>query len=467
MRKKITGNIIPLLVLLVCITSPVYAAVQFEGNIVIPQGIDKVDIPMTLDSADAGLSGYRMTVTIANPDIAKISAIGFPSWASLSKIVDTLPSGMVTFSGVDLKDEVKAGAKNIDMAAITFQRTGEGSTGYTVNITALEDDGGNQMTGIATTLTGSITVAGSSSGNTTNPTPAPTQPSDPVISPVPTETQNNNSGNNSSPVVTPTPVPTVKADFFSQVRNGSAPMTVSFTDNSSGYPNSFLWNFGDESSDNTSVIQNPQHTYRMPGVFPVSLSVSNSMYNNTVTKEGYISIRGLPSQSRTGNTSTTVFSVPDNAEVYLDNAYYGLSPVTIGNLTPRNYQLRLHKEGYYDTVQTIIAHNGALPTFISGFEMIPHYAEIGELSADPVQTGAAYIVSYPDMVNVSIDGKAVGKTDIMVMNLPVGVHNLTLNKPGFQAWNDTFEVKNGLGVIQTYHFEEPYFPLNRSVEYVR
>ncbi|MDD1724067.1 MAG: PEGA domain-containing protein, partial [Methanospirillum sp.] len=429
------------------------------------QGTDTVDVPMTLDSAtDAGLSGYRMTITIANGDIAKISAINFPSWASLSKIVDTLPGSIVTFSALDLKEAVTSGAKNVELATITFQKAGEGTTGYTVNITALEDDNGNQMTGIATTLTGTITTVGSSSGNSSDTTPVPTEePVTQVTTPVPTESPEKII----TPVVTPTPVPTVDADFLSNVRNGSAPMTVSFTDNSSGYPDSFFWNFGDGSSDNTSVIQNPQHTYRIPGIFPVSLSVANSKYNDTVTKEGYISIIGVPSaDSRTGNSSTTVFSVPDNAEVYLNNVYYGLTPVVIENLTPRNYQLRLHKEGYYDTVETIVTRNGVLPTFISGFEMIPHYAEIGELSADPAQTGAAYIISYPEMVNVSIDGKTVGKTDIMVMNLPVGVHNLTLNKPGFQAWNDTFEVKNGLGVIQTYHFEEPYFPLNRSVEYV-
>lgn len=99
--------------------------------------------------------------------------------------------------------------------------------------------------------------------------------------------------------------------------------------------------------------------------------------------------------------------------------------------------------------------------------MMPHLAEIGRVSANPPQTGAAYIVSYPELVNVAIDDTMVGKTDIMVMNLAVGIHNLTLTKGGYEPWNDTIEVKNGLGVIQIYHYEEPYFPLNRTVEYVQ
>jgi len=70
-------------------------------------------------------------------------------------------------------------------------------------------------------------------------------------------------------------------------------------------------------------------------------------------------------------------------------------------------------------------------------------------------------------VNVTIDDTPVGKTDIMVMNLAVGMHNLTLQKEGYEPWNDTLEIKNGLAVIQTYHYEEPYFSLNRTVEYVQ
>ena len=89
------------------------------------------------------------------------------------------------------------------------------------------------------------------------------------------------------------------------------------------------------------------------------------------------------------------------------------------------------------------------------------------MAAQPPKTGAAYIISYPDMVNLSIDGIFIGKTNEMVTNLPVGSHNLTLIKKGYEPWKDTLDIKEGLTVIQTYYYEQPYFPLNRTIEYVK
>jgi hypothetical protein len=67
---------------------------------------------------------------------------------------------------------------------------------------------------------------------------------------------------------------------------------------------------------------------------------------------------------------------------------------------------------------------------------------------------------------VYIDDNLIGKTDIMVMNLAVGLHNLTLVRDGFSNWTDTLDIRNGLGVIQTYTYEQPYFPPVKTEGYV-
>lgn len=268
------------------------------------------------------------------------------------------------------------------------------------------------------------------------------------------------------PLATPTPVPMVVGNFTADVTSGPAPMTVSFTDLSEGYPDTFLWDFGDNSSDCRSVVQNPVHTYRIPGIYTVSLTASNSENSNQSVKENYIVAASMRMPQRGEKTAMQIFSVPEGAECYLNNVYQGITPVNITNLTPRTYQLRLHKEGYYDVVDPVIANKGVLPTFVSGYEMVPHYAEIGKLVADPPKTGAAYIVTYPEMVNVFIDDRKVGKTDVMVMNLGVGTHNLTLVREGFANWTDTLDIRNGLAVIQTYTYEQPYFPPTKAEEYV-
>jgi PKD repeat protein len=433
------------------------------------------EIPAILDAATTGLAGYKMNVALSTPGVARITSVTLPEWASLKNIDGTLPAESVILTAVDLTDTITAGATSVPITSFTIEGVAAGTTELVLTVTELTDDAGNPIVFSLTQAV--ITVEGTTPAPVVTPTPTsgiiqetpvPTQvPADvqtgePTIAPTPVIIPDQTV----APEVTPTPVPTVVSDFIADVTSGPAPMTVSFTDLSEGYPDTFLWNFGDNSSDSTSVIQNPQHTYRIPGVYNVSLTASNSENSNQTVKEGYVIVAGMRMAQKGPKTAMQIFSVPDGAEVYLNNAYQGITPVNITNLTPRIYQLRLHKDGYYDVVDPVIANDGVLPTFVSGYEMVPHYAETGKLVADPPQTGAAYIVSYPELVSVYIDDRQVGKTDIMVMNLAVGTHNLTLKKEGFADWNDTLDIRNGLGVIQTYTYEQPYFPPVKTEGYV-
>lgn len=78
--------------------------------------------------------------------------------------------------------------------------------------------------------------------------------------------------------------PTV-ADFEANLLYGLAPLTVSFTDRSSGLISNWSWNFGDGTS---SSIRNPTHVYAMPGTYNVSLTVSSAGGSDTEVKAAYI-----------------------------------------------------------------------------------------------------------------------------------------------------------------------------------
>lgn len=468
------------LTIIFCLLSGVAAAatIQTTGVSLTSAG-QTAEIPVTLDAVPAGLAGYKMDVSFSKPGIARITAVSFPEWAALKNVDGTLPAESATLTAVDLMDAVKAGSPSVPLVTFTVESVAAGTTDLTLTITELTDDSGNP---IQFTITpAGITVGGSNQTPVANATPSPT-PTEAIVAPIQTSVPDSQPTGAPTPQATvtggptvlptpvltviPTPVPTVSANFTADVTSGPSPMTVSFTDLSSGYPDKFFWNFGDNSSDSTSVIQNPQHTYRIPGIYTVTLNASNSQYSNESTLTNYIVAASMRMPQRGDKTAMEIFSVPEGAECYLNNAYQGLTPVNITNLTPRTYQLRLHKEGYYDVVDPVIANKGVLPTFVSGYEMVPHYAEIGKLVADPPQTGAAYIVTYPELVTAFIDDKKVGKTDVMVMNLAVGSHNLTLVKEGFANWTDTIDVRNGLGVIQSYTYEKPFFPPQKTVEYV-
>ena len=63
----------------------------------------------------------------------------------------------------------------------------------------------------------------------------------------------------------------VSADFSADVTSGIAPLTVQFTDLSTGDYDTLAWDFGD---GNTSNGQNPVHVFDLPGDYAVVLTVS-------------------------------------------------------------------------------------------------------------------------------------------------------------------------------------------------
>lgn len=91
-----------------------------------------------------------------------------------------------------------------------------------------------------------------------------------------------------------------QADFSLDKPSVPVNATVSFTDLSSGPATSWLWNFGDGI---TSDIQHPTHIYQTPGMYTISMTVSNPEGNDEI-------VRSIP---------ITVFDLLD--EVWVDNNY--------------------------------------------------------------------------------------------------------------------------------------------------
>jgi len=75
--------------------------------------------------------------------------------------------------------------------------------------------------------------------------------------------------------------------FSASPLSGAYPLAVQFTDQSSDSPYSWLWNFGD---GNTSSSQNPTHTYSSTGTYSVTLTATNSIGSDSLTKSSYISV---------------------------------------------------------------------------------------------------------------------------------------------------------------------------------
>ncbi len=87
------------------------------------------------------------------------------------------------------------------------------------------------------------------------------------------------------PAVTePRPV----AQFTTSVRSGNTPLDVPFQDLSGGQISTWEWSFGDGEH---STERNPNHTYKHPGVYSVTLTVTGSGGTDARTEANYIDVR--------------------------------------------------------------------------------------------------------------------------------------------------------------------------------
>lgn len=91
---------------------------------------------------------------------------------------------------------------------------------------------------------------------------------------------------------------------------GTAPLTVQFSDTSSGNPTSWQWDFQNDGVID-SYSQNPSYTYNDPGLYSVKLIISNGQEYDTCLKENYITAQSgpcpdLPSFVYGGQTYNTV-----------------------------------------------------------------------------------------------------------------------------------------------------------------
>ncbi|MDD5143753.1 PKD domain-containing protein [Methanoregula sp.] len=79
------------------------------------------------------------------------------------------------------------------------------------------------------------------------------------------------------------------AAFTATPVSGKSPLSVSFTDQSTGAPTSWYWEFGDGT---TSTEQNPVHIFTASGssttTYTVNLTATNSVGTNTTSKTDYI-----------------------------------------------------------------------------------------------------------------------------------------------------------------------------------
>ena len=105
------------------------------------------------------------------------------------------------------------------------------------------------------------------------------------------------------------------ADFSADVTSGEAPLSVQFTDLSTGSPTAWAWDFENDGTVD-STEQNPSHTYTTAGTYTVNLTVTNAAGSDSAVKADYVTVSGgsggeTPAATGLADTPWPKFGGPD------------------------------------------------------------------------------------------------------------------------------------------------------------
>ena len=81
-------------------------------------------------------------------------------------------------------------------------------------------------------------------------------------------------------------------DFSATPRQGNAPLTVSFTDESTNSPTLYAWDFENDGVID-STLSGPVHTYEVPGLYDVRLDTPGAIGDTGDLKKEYVQVDGL------------------------------------------------------------------------------------------------------------------------------------------------------------------------------
>jgi len=183
------------------------------------------------------------------------------------------------------------------------------------------------------------------------------------------------------------------ADFDAYPTSGIAPLTVQFTDRSSGARSTWNWTFGDGS---TSTEQHPTHEYASAGDYTVSLRIANAWGENTTVKNDYIHVGTLPvanfSASVTAGTAplTVRFTDTSTGEVTAWSWEFGDGAVSTEQnpihtyTTAGVYTVRLNASNTY-------GYSISTPTTITVLEPL-----VANFTANATTGPAPFVVQFAD-----------------------------------------------------------------------
>ena len=118
-------------------------SVVFLRDTVVNLG-DRATIPLTLNSAPRGLSGYMIEVIVADTDVATLEDVTFPEFGLVRRVPSEGPE--LQLAAADLTRRVEPGAVDVTLATLAVVGARVGTTELRIKVDMMSDDDGSPMT---------------------------------------------------------------------------------------------------------------------------------------------------------------------------------------------------------------------------------------------------------------------------------------------------------------------------------
>jgi PKD repeat protein len=185
------------------------------------------------------------------------------------------------------------------------------------------------------------------------------------------------------------------AEFTSSVTTGTVPLTVKFTDRSTGDAKAWAWDFDGDMQIDTST-RNPEYTYYTPGTYTVTLRASGPGGASLETKQGYITVLPpadtiasiTPDSGRLGDTLNVVVVGESFTQASTLNLGAGIAvnSVTVQSSTQLTANITIYasaQPGPRDVTVTLSAGSAAFPAgFLVTVPQAPVITAVSPTSAD-------------------------------------------------------------------------------------
>jgi YVTN family beta-propeller protein/parallel beta-helix repeat protein len=219
--------------------------------------------------------------------------------------------------------------------------------------------------------------------------------------------------------------PSLVASFSASPTSGNAPLTVNFTDQSTGAPTSWAWDFENDGTVD-STEQNPVHTYAAPGNYTVNLTVANAAGSDSEVKTECIvvSIQESPDITKPAIDSAVLFPANTTAGSTINISVNATDNKEVTGVTAGTVPLVKDSNGIWQG--SIIA-----PSAVGSYTLV---INAGDAAGNIADTSVPYnVVQLAGSSSVSVSPKISSVAAGSNVSPAIAVKNV-------QSIDDTFEV---------------------------